>query len=83
MVVAGHSELSGKTKTRADLAQAVYERIGLSRVESAGLVEDVTDEMIEVLARGEDMKITGFGSSSCRTGPSGPPATPGPGRRRR
>ena len=54
--------MSGKTRTRADLAQAVYERIGLSRVESAGLVEAAIDEMVEALARGEDMKVSGFGS---------------------
>lgn len=53
--------MTGKTVTRADLTQALYERVGLSRVESAGLVDAVIEETVEALVRGEDVKISGFG----------------------
>ena len=52
--------MSGRTLTRADLVQAVQERIGLSRVESARLVEDVIEEIVDALVRGEEVKISGF-----------------------
>jgi len=52
--------MSGRTVTRADLAQAVERRLGLSHAESAGLVEDVMEEIVEALVRGEDVKISGF-----------------------
>jgi integration host factor subunit alpha len=50
------------TLTRADLAEVVHREIGLSRAESAGLVEQVLDHMCEALSRGENVKISGFGS---------------------
>ena len=37
--------MSGATITRADLAEAVYQEVGLSRNESAQLVESVLDEV--------------------------------------
>ena len=52
--------MGGRTVTRADLAKAVQRRIGLSHVESAGLVEAVIEEIVEALVRGEDVKISGF-----------------------
>ena len=56
----GRDEMGGRTVTRVDLAQAVQRRIGLSHVESAGLVEAVIEEIVEALVRGEDVKISGF-----------------------
>ncbi len=50
------------TMTRADLAEAVYEEVGLSRNESAELVESVFQEIGEGLVRGEQVKISSFGS---------------------
>lgn len=58
--------MSGRTITRADLAEAVYEQVGLSRNESADLVEAVLDEMMTALIRGENVKISSFGSFSVR-----------------
>ena len=58
--------MSDRTKTRADLAEAVYEQVGLSRNESADLVEAVLDEMMDALVRGENVKISSFGSFSVR-----------------
>ncbi|MGH1398300.1 MAG: integration host factor subunit alpha [Alphaproteobacteria bacterium] len=54
------------TITRADLAEAVYEEVGLSRNESADLVEAVIDEISDTLVRGEGVKISSFGSFSVR-----------------
>ncbi len=50
------------TLTRADLAESVYEAVGLSRSESAALVETVLEEMSAALVRGESVKISSFGT---------------------
>ena len=50
------------TLTRAELTEAVYEEVGLSRNESAELVEAVLGEMSTALVRGESVKISSFGS---------------------
>ena len=52
----------GKTLTRADLSEAVYQQLGLSRNESASLVERVLDEVVEALQRGEQVKLSSFGT---------------------
>ena len=54
--------MAQRTITRADLCEAVYQRIGLSRAESATLVELVLGEIGECLARGETVKLSSFGS---------------------
>lgn len=50
------------TLTRADLADSVHEALGLSRADSAQLVESVLDHMAHALTDGENVKISGFGS---------------------
>lgn len=50
------------TLTRVDLAEAVYRKVGLSRKESAGLVEMVLAEVTDRLAIGENVKLSSFGS---------------------
>jgi integration host factor subunit alpha len=52
---------SRRTITRVDLAEAVYRRIGLSRKESALLVQQVLDEMADALVAGEAVKLSSFG----------------------
>ena len=52
----------GKTVTRAQLSEAVYQEVGLSRNESADLVESVLKEIGTSLTRGETVKISSFGS---------------------
>ena len=54
-------DLSG-TLTRADLAEALHHEVGLSRADSAKLVEQVLAHMCDALANGENVKISGFGS---------------------
>jgi len=58
--------MAGQTVTRAQLTEAVYQEVGLSRNESAELVERVLDEMITALSDGEMVKISSFGSFSVR-----------------
>jgi integration host factor subunit alpha len=58
--------MAGKTVTRADLCEAVYQRLGLSRAESADLVELVLREISESLEQGEAVKLSSFGTFSVR-----------------
>jgi len=53
--------MSGKTVTRADLCEAVYQKVGLSRTESAALVELVLKEITDCLERGDTVKLSSFG----------------------
>ena len=53
---------AGGTLTRADLADVVHRKLGLSRAESAGVVERVLYHMCHALSEGENVKISGFGS---------------------
>jgi integration host factor subunit alpha len=58
--------MSGKTITRADLCEAVYKRVGLSRTESAALVETVLDQITDCVVRGEAVKLSSFGTFMVR-----------------
>jgi integration host factor subunit alpha len=55
-----------KTLTRADLAEAVFQKVGLPRNESSELVESVIRELIACLERGENVKLSSFGSFGVR-----------------
>ncbi len=55
-----------KTLTRMDLSDAVLREVGLSRNESAQLVESVLQHMSDALATGETVKISSFGTFSVR-----------------
>ena len=59
--------MGGKTVTRADLCEAVYRKVGLSRTESAQLVEVVIDEIRDSIVRGEAVKLSSFGSFIVRS----------------
>lgn len=50
------------TLTRADLAESINRKVGLSRVDSLNMVECILDQMCEALAKGENVKISGFGT---------------------
>jgi integration host factor subunit alpha len=58
--------MSDKTLTRMDLSEAVFREVGLSRNESAQLVESVLQHMSDALVRGETVKISSFGTFSVR-----------------
>ncbi|MCP4183259.1 MAG: integration host factor subunit alpha [Hyphomicrobiales bacterium] len=54
--------MGGKTLTRVDLCEAVYQKVGLSRTESAELVEMVIDTVCDTVASGDSVKLSSFGS---------------------
>lgn len=58
--------MTDKTLTRMDLSEAVFREVGLSRNESAQLVESVLDHMSDALVEGEQVKISSFGTFSVR-----------------
>ncbi|MCB1592364.1 MAG: integration host factor subunit alpha [Alphaproteobacteria bacterium] len=58
--------MSARTVTRADLAEAVYQQVGLSRNESADLVELLLNEISKTLISGDNVKISSFGSFTIR-----------------
>ena len=58
--------MADKTLTRMDLADAVHNQVGLSRNESAELVESVLTHISDALVRGETVKISSFGTFSVR-----------------
>jgi integration host factor subunit alpha len=58
--------MSEKTLTRMDLSEAVFREVGLSRNESADLVETVLQHMSDALVNGEQVKISSFGTFSVR-----------------
>ncbi len=65
-VCEGASSMKGRTLTRADLAEAVYQEVGLSRSESAELVDSILDEIGDSLVADGTVKISSFGTFSVR-----------------
>ena len=59
--------MGSKTVTRADLSEAVYQKLGLSRTEASKLVEQVLSEIGDTLVRGETVKLSGFGTFTVRS----------------
>ena len=59
--------MTERTITRAQLGESVYQEVGLSRNESADLLETVLSEIASALTRGESVKISSFGSFSVRS----------------
>ncbi len=58
--------MADKTLTRMDLADAVHSQVGLSRNESADLVESVLAHVSDALVDGQSVKISSFGTFSIR-----------------
>ena len=50
------------TLTRADLAESINRRVGLSRVDSLSMVESILGHMCHALSEGQNVKISGFGT---------------------
>lgn len=50
------------TLTRAEIADALNRKLGLSRAESLAMVESIITKMSDALSRGENVKISGFGT---------------------
>ena len=54
------------TLTRADLTEAVFQAVGLSRTDSAQMVEDMLEEVCGALSKGETVKLSSFGTFAVR-----------------
>lgn len=52
----------GDTMTKADIIEAIYQKVGFSKKEAADLVEMIFNLIKETLAKGEKIKISGFGN---------------------
>ena len=65
--LAGEAAMGGKTLTRADLAEALVGKIGLPRNESQEMVEIILKEISDSLAKGEQVKLSSFGSFGIRS----------------
>jgi len=55
-----------KTITRADVAEAIYEEIGLFRQDSNDILDMILDEMTNELVKGNDVKLSSFGTFALR-----------------
>ena len=51
-----------ETLTRAEIAEAINRKLGLSRSESLAMVESILNLMTDALAKGENVKVSGFGT---------------------
>src|SRR6201987_6483965 len=58
--------MASDTLTRADLTEAVFQAVGLSRTDSAQMVEDMLEEVCGALSRGETVKLSSFGTFQVR-----------------
>ena len=56
------SEMTDKNITRADLREAISQKVGLSRAEAADLVGQVLAEICDTLVAGETVRLSAFGS---------------------
>jgi integration host factor subunit alpha len=55
-----------RTITRADLSEAVYKKVGITRGESAELVDQILNEISDAFVRGEEVKLSSFATFSVR-----------------
>ena len=55
-----------KTVTRLDVAEAIYTEVGLSRKDSNEILDMIVDEIVAELSRGNDVKLSSFGTFSLR-----------------
>ncbi|XWN29153.1 MAG: integration host factor subunit alpha [Devosia sp.] len=53
--------MAGRTLTRADLANAVYRKVNVSRAESAAVLEQFFGELLDALERNESVRLSSFG----------------------
>ena len=58
--------MTANTLTRADLTEAVFQAVGLSRNDSAQMVEDMLEEISAALVKGETVKLSSFGTFAVR-----------------
>ena len=67
-----------KTITRADVAETIYEEIGLSRKDSGDILDMILDEMTQELVGSNDVKLSSFGTFALRNKKPVPAVIPRP-----
>jgi integration host factor subunit alpha len=65
-----------KTLTKAELAEMLFDRVGLNKRESKDIVETFFDQIREALASGQNVKLSGFGNFQVRDKPARPGRNP-------
>lgn len=65
-----------KTLTKAELAEMLFDRVGLNKRESKDIVETFFDQIRDALARGQNVKLSGFGNFQVRDKPARPGRNP-------
>jgi integration host factor subunit alpha len=65
-----------RTLTKAELAELLFDRVGLNKREAKDLVDTFFEEIRESLARGEEVKLSGYGSFQVRDKPPRPGRNP-------
>ena len=64
------------TLTKAELAETLFEKVGLNKRESKDLVETFFEQIRDALARGDNVKLSGFGNFQVRDKPARPGRNP-------
>ena len=70
------ASLETPTLTKADLAELLFDRLGLNKRESKEMVESFFDIVHDALAQGQDVKLSGFGNFHIRRKASRPGRNP-------
>ena len=69
-------EREGRTMTKAEIADALFERLGLNKREAKDMVDGFFEEICQALTRGEAVKLSGFGNFQLRDKPTRPGRNP-------
>jgi len=72
----GAGDRHSRTVTKAELADALFERLGLNKREAKDMVDSFFDEIRLALERGESVKLSGFGNFLLRDKPQRPGRNP-------
>jgi integration host factor subunit alpha len=68
--------VDGFTLTKAELAEMLFDRVGLNKREAKDMVETFFDEIRDALERGDCVKLSGFGNFQLRDKPQRPGRNP-------
>lgn len=71
-----HSLAESRTLTKAELAELLFERVGLNKREAKDIVDTFFEEIRDALSRGEPVKLSGFGNFQVRNKPPRPGRNP-------
>ena len=64
------------TLTKAELADLLFEKVGLNKREAKDLVDTFFEEIRSALSEGESVKLSGFGNFQLREKPQRPGRNP-------